>query len=808
MTFEEYTGKKCALITDRGYIYNHDKTKKTLSEKEAAEWYGCKEEDLVLIGTYPWYSSAVYFEKDPEVENAVKISYWHIRNSAPKQEDPLSVQYIGFFYLYNDGKVSYAAGCNKEHPEIPKRIRTRPYPLQRVEGLYWDYCQNMGCLNRAKGCWRNGPLGRQVREMLVNELNFQPVVETKYGYKIDINTGGATYGTLADWIASYPCTTSSSKTKEYLKLEKEESLKPMDANTIIKIERTSEGVLFRMKPVETNGYSDSLTLSIGDKEMYRYLFTNKGTCSRQKYIDTLNEWRRDDSKDTYNFYKIFYVLSNYMPGWKERIDGEFKDLFSTNKKFKYLNDWINNNIDMLFHIVKEPGTYGDNRNDGIIEFLRLYNKYPAFIDTLIKLGYFDSICIVKHKNQVYDYSAHRYIEKTPERIKCFDAEKFMRLFSFTDYYTRNASFLKPKSKDFFGCCPINKFQWKVINQLIKSYSTLSEVEKEGEPTDCWTQDCLSIIKYVNRLYCKTPGYGRGCEEGYDSVKDVPDNEFLKFIETCKELRRMEKEDIGRFNKALGNHYRSYTYKEESNMTFNKLNDVVASEYYVIGNDLHCRIKSSFHIEQYLTLKIVKKAYKEDIDTSLFRDYLNMRSQCSQYTDLGFNEAEWPEMPDLRIVDKLHDRLSELYNEYRIIKAEKEESERQVKWEQRIKKEKLLKFEYEEDDDERCVVLPRKLIELINEGQILHHCVGSYTTSVAEGNETILFLRNKASKGLPYATIDIAYDKNSETWKMRQVHTKYNGDVTKEDGEFLKRWGRANNVDEATIRTHTGALCHL
>lgn len=53
----------------------------------------------------------------------------------------------------------------------------------------------------------------------------------------------------------------------------------------------------------------------------------------------------------------------------------------------------------------------------------------------------------------------------------------------------------------------------------------------------------------------------------------------------------------------------------------------------------------------------------------------------------------------------------------------------------------------------AMVLPKKLEEVIREGKILRHCVGSYTESIATGKTTVFFLRKKESLNEPLVTVE-------------------------------------------------------
>lgn len=210
-----------------------------------------------------------------------------------------------------------------------------------------------------------------------------------------------------------------------------------------------------------------------------------------------------------------------------------------------------------------------------------------------------------------------------------------------------------------------------------------------------------------------------------------------------------------------------------------------------------------------TVLDVEKALNRGLDLQLLSDYLRMRSQCGGANN--FNIRDWDKLPtdqtDLRFC---HDRICAFYNlmmaereRYWREEEEKRMIERQKQYVDRYKK--LKSLTYTEEEDSRTIVVPQKLVELVVEGQILHHCVGSFANSVAEGRDTIVFLRDKSAPSTPYATISLL--KAGDKWKIDQAHTAHNGPISEEDVAFLKRWGAKNNVDLLTIKTHYGAHCH-
>ena len=211
----------------------------------------------------------------------------------------------------------------------------------------------------------------------------------------------------------------------------------------------------------------------------------------------------------------------------------------------------------------------------------------------------------------------------------------------------------------------------------------------------------------------------------------------------------------------------------------------------------------------LTPVDIEKCVNRQLDLMMLEDYLRLRQRCDGHNN--FRITDWDKIPadqtDLRFS---HDRLTEFYN---LILADaeryyrQEEEKRliicQEKYDARYKK--LKKLAYTKEDEERIIVVPKKLIELVVEGQTLHHCVGSFTQSVSEGKDTIVFLRSKNTPTVPYATIALL--QRGDKWVIDQAHTAHNGPITSQDVAFLKRWGEQNNVDINSITERYGAKRH-
>lgn len=216
------------------------------------------------------------------------------------------------------------------------------------------------------------------------------------------------------------------------------------------------------------------------------------------------------------------------------------------------------------------------------------------------------------------------------------------------------------------------------------------------------------------------------------------------------------------------------------------------------------------------LDFLKTRLSSGLDMDKYDLYVRLRRKFLD-NDSSFEVNNYP------LILATEDELEKLYNELaakepaldhiieererlRREQIQRENEERvagaQHKYVERYKKLKQLNYN---DDEERCIVVPKNLVSLIVEGQTLHHCVGSFVDSVAEGKDTIVFLRKKADVDQPYATINLL--PNGNKWFIDQAHTDSNGPITDEDVAFLKKWGEAKGIMQESITRVYGAKCH-
>ena len=82
-----------------------------------------------------------------------------------------------------------------------------------------------------------------------------------------------------------------------------------------------------------------------------------------------------------------------------------------------------------------------------------------------------------------------------------------------------------------------------------------------------------------------------------------------------------------------------------------------------------------------------------------------------------------------------------------------------------------------------IVCPKQVNDLVDEGKALHHCVGGYIDSVAEGKCLIVFVRRVEEPKKPYVTVEV------RDGKIAQIHGDHNSKPTEEVQKFVDLWSR-------------------
>lgn len=160
-------------------------------------------------------------------------------------------------------------------------------------------------------------------------------------------------------------------------------------------------------------------------------------------------------------------------------------------------------------------------------------------------------------------------------------------------------------------------------------------------------------------------------------------------------------------------------------------------------------------QKHKVIWLCKKETKHPDFIRMFVDVGRMMDGLNNAPDIDIWSIE-----NLQELSRAHDALVEL-KDYEKVRLEEE---RQKKFE-KLNEKRIKRYEYE--DDTYCIRVPRNLIDLVREGNSLGHCVGGYTTRVADGSTDILFLRKKSEPDMPFYTIEIC------NGRLIQIHGRYN-----------------------------------
>ncbi len=157
-------------------------------------------------------------------------------------------------------------------------------------------------------------------------------------------------------------------------------------------------------------------------------------------------------------------------------------------------------------------------------------------------------------------------------------------------------------------------------------------------------------------------------------------------------------------------------------------------------------------------------------TRLWFDYIHMRS------DRGYNLRNqiflFP-----RDLNRAHAQMVLETNKAKMEQRGKEADERFPKIKENYRR---LRNSYFFEDDKYLIRPARTAREIVEEGCILHHCVGgnNYLNKHNNGESTILFLRKQENPKEPYITVEIRNDRILQWYGIKD---------TKPDKENIEKW---------------------
>jgi hypothetical protein len=199
-------------------------------------------------------------------------------------------------------------------------------------------------------------------------------------------------------------------------------------------------------------------------------------------------------------------------------------------------------------------------------------------------------------------------------------------------------------------------------------------------------------------------------------------------------------------------------------------------------------------------------------TSVFLCVINKQSKdCSEYTcrDIyrividTMNQYAYLALGTQPTIDWYFDSCSDVVRVHDAVTALKvqQDAERRAAWdkteaerrkaeEEKRKKIDEVRKQYEYEDDNFIIRLPRNGTEITNEGINQSICIGGYVSDHANGRTNLFFLREKSEPDVPFYAIEMGNDK-----VVRQIHgycNKWLGN-NPEAIPTVVRWLRKNGI---------------
>jgi len=349
-----------------------------------------------------------------------------------------------------------------------------------------------------------------------------------------------------------------------------------------------------------------------------------------------------------------------------------------------------------------------------------------------------------------------YEETINDLLAALKAEPTLRIFGKSYFYTSyNSSEYKKKFKTILTTNPL---------LFLKFVDIFRPVEE------------ISLHQLLYMMLCNIPANTRLTAT---SVK-----EFIPHA-SCKYIRAWFKSYLElEYVRRLIN----YNYSPEE---IEKYRFILSSNVIRTNEDIFSNKKCINFLNELYNEYIYSQSYNRR-NYGYYLDYLQVYVQLPD--DL---KKDFPLIPKKENIEKYHDRITLVYEHNRQAIWELKNKELTNKYlENYYPKAKKLEFE----DDNYSIIACPKLSDLTTEGKVLHHCVGTYINSVANGYEYILFLRKKEQLDTPFFTIDVTPE-----LKVRQIHGAYNCNLTEELIPFIDSWAKKFKLDASK---YSGMYCPI
>lgn len=406
-------------------------------------------------------------------------------------------------------------------------------------------------------------------------------------------------------------------------------------------------------------------------------------------------------------------------------------------------------------------------------FINALKKAPSLIDTMIKSNY---KALLKRDNYSY-YNHSRW-----------DLEKILRIFGVT-----LSEYKERKGKKLWNNLKITKeqFHYALQNMSIAEHlfnnlktATIAKPATIGIPM--FNKEKV----YKSGDIVQSQGFMYKLPEGYDCVRVAPIFQFPLNGVNPWEIVLYPQDSFGTIISNI-----PMKYIEVLGSIYNNI--IGRCNEYAIKQMIFPRNKpvSFYEVEIFL---------KRGLNLSTLYDYWNILENISYYNG---NVNNWERIPHSQEeLQQLHDEanirlglIREEYNQRWAERQRQDEATRAAKYKKYLK----MLQDFSKEDDNFTVVIPQTLSEIVDEGAAMHHCVGSYTSRVAEGETFVFFLRKKENPQQCYVTFNIVPAERKRTncthkWCMDQAFASHDRKPEKEAIDFIRQWTEEKDVEFSTI----------
>lgn len=208
------------------------------------------------------------------------------------------------------------------------------------------------------------------------------------------------------------------------------------------------------------------------------------------------------------------------------------------------------------------------------------------------------------------------------------------------------------------------------------------------------------------------------------------------------------------------------------------------------------------------------------------DYLDMLKEIGKKTDdaMMFRPRE---------LKRRHDECVEEIRRQQMIAEMKRNAKQRYAEAKRMREKfpgaedilKEIKPKYEYAGEEYMIIVPQKLIDIVTEGQALHHCAGAtdrYFDRIMQRETYICFLRKKSEPKIPFYTIEVEpggtirqhrgmYDEEPGIKEIKPFLREWQKEIkkrmSKKDHEYAKASAvkRQENIEELKAKNNTRVL---